>query len=253
VTIPDGWRDSAGRPGQDAALESNMAKIGKQLQSGKRGPTVSLKTPYGQAERQLAIPANPRTPAQQRARDTLGRIASNWRGLTDEQRAAWTTAAQKTSSQPRLGQSGRLTGCQLFIKINCTLAAAGMDTVVDPPDRPRFTANPMGALAIINTAGDTVLKLKMSHTPAHYTMLLGTAPCSQGISRPRRFALLGALPDPVSGVSDITDLYEAFSEPPMAGRQWGELAELTRWKARFQHLPPVFWSVRTGSARRDGF
>jgi hypothetical protein len=46
---------------------------------------------------------------------------------------------------------------------------------------------------------------------------------------------------------------EAFSEPPMAGRPWGELAELTRWKARFQHLPPVFWSVRTGSARRDGF
>ena len=46
---------------------------------------------------------------------------------------------------------------------------------------------------------------------------------------------------------------EVFSKPPMAGRQRGELAELTRRKARFQHLPPVFWSVQTGSARRDGF
>ena len=82
-----------------------MAKTGKQLQSGKRGTIVSLSTPYGQAERQLAVPKNPRTPAQQRVRGNLGGIASRWRGLTDTQRAAWIMAAQQTSSRPRLGQS----------------------------------------------------------------------------------------------------------------------------------------------------
>jgi hypothetical protein len=196
-----------------------MAKTGKQLQSGKRGLTVGLRTPYGQAERQLAVPSNPQTPAQQRARGDLGRIASRWRGLTDEQRAAWITAAQQITSHPRLGQSGRLTGCQFFIKINCTLAAAGMDAVVDPPGRPRFTANPTGALTITNTGGTIALKLKVSRTPAHYTMVLGTTPCSRGVSRPRRFTLLGALPDPVSGVSDITDLYVAkYGIPPVGTR-----------------------------------
>src|ERR1035441_10429881 len=34
---------------------------------------------------------------------------------------------------------------------------------------------------------------------------------------------------------------EVLSEPRMVGRQRGELAELTRLKERFQHLPPVFW------------
>ena len=192
-----------------------MAKTGKQLQSGKRGSTVSLSTPYGQVERQLAVPSNPRTPAQQRARGTLGRIASRWRGLTDKQRAAWITKAQQTSSHPRLGQSGRLTGCQLFIKINCTLATAGLDTVVDPPDRPRFSSNPVGALTITNMGGDISLKLQVSRAPAHYTMVLGTAPCSRGVSRPRRFTLLGTLPEPEAGVSDITDQYVAkYGVPP---------------------------------------
>ena len=196
-----------------------MAKTGKQLQSGKRGSTVSLKTPYGQAERQLAVPSNPRTPAQQRARGTLARIASLWRGLTDEQRAAWITTAQQTSSQPRLGQSGRLTGCQLFIKINCTLAAAGMDTIVDPPNRPRFSTNPVGTLTITNEGGEISLKLRVSRAPAHYIMVMGTAPCSRGVSRPRRFTLLGALPAPEDGVSEITDLYVAkYGVPPVGTR-----------------------------------
>jgi hypothetical protein len=194
-----------------------MAKTGKQLQSGKRGTIVSLSTPYGQAERQLAVPKNPRTPAQQRVRGNLGSIAARWRGLTDKQRAAWIMAAQQTSIRPRLGQSGRLTGCQLFIKINCTLAAAGMDTVVDPPNRPRFSTNPVGALSITNTGGAISLKLQVSRAPADYTMLLGTAPCSRGVSRPRRFTVLGALPDPDAGVSDITDLYVAKYGVPPAG------------------------------------
>ena len=219
MTIPDGWRDSAGRPGQDAALESNMAKIGKTLKSGKRGNTVSIHTAFGQAERQLAIPKNPRTPAQQRVRVTLGSIASRWRRLTDPQRAAWSSLASGTHSQPRLGQSGRLTGCQLFIKINCTLAAAGMEQVVEPPERATFAANPVGALTITNKAGVIALKLTVPSAPAHFVMVLGTAPCSAGISRPRRFTLLGGLPASADGMSDITDLYVAkYVVPPVGTR-----------------------------------
>jgi hypothetical protein len=213
------WCAKADRLGYHAALEYHMAKTGKTLQSGKQGTTVSIHTPYGQAERQLAVPKNPNSPAQQRVRSALGSIASRWRGLTDEQRAAWTAAAKDTQSQPRLGQSGRLTGCQLFIKINCTLTAAGMDQVVEPPDRPKFVANPVGALTITNTGGGIKLKLKVSRTPAQHIMLMGTAPCSAGISRPRRFTLLGALPAPVSGTSDITELYLAkYGVPPVGTR-----------------------------------
>ena len=194
-----------------------MAKTGKTLKSGKRGNTVSIHTAFGQAERQLAVPKNPRTPAQQRVRITLGSIASRWRGLTDLQRAAWTALASDTHSRPRLGQSGRLNGCQLFIKINCTLAAAGMNQVVEPPKRAIFTTNPVGALTISNAAGVIALTLALPRAPAHYVMVQGTAPCSAGISRPRRFTLLGVLPEPAAGMCDITGLYVAKNGAPPVG------------------------------------
>jgi hypothetical protein len=213
------WCAKAGMLGYHAAFEHHMAKTGKPLQSGKQGTSVSTQTPYGHAERQLAVPKNPNSPAQQRVRMALGSIASRWRGLTDEQRTAWTAAYKDTQSQPRLGQSGGLTGCQLFIKINCTLAAAGMDQVVEPPDRPKFAANPVDAPTITNNGGDIRLKLRVPRTPTHHIMLMGTAPCSAGTSRPRRFTLLGTLPAPVSGTSDITDLYVAkYGAPPVGTR-----------------------------------
>lgn len=234
VTIPGGWRDGACRVGQDAALERNMAKTGKTLQSGKRGTTVSIHTAFGQAERQLAVPRNPRTPAQQRVRLTLGSIASRWRGLTDPQRTAWTALASDTRSQPRLGQSGRLTGCQLFIKINCTLAAAGMEQVIEPPERPIFAVNPVGALTITNNAGVIALKLAVSSAPAHYVMVFGTSPCSAGIARPRRFALLGALPASAAGMSDITELYVAkYGVPPVGARVFIRTRQISKgWEDR---------------------
>ncbi len=67
------------------------------------------------------------------------------------------------------------------------------------------------------TKGAVALQLEVTRAPAHYVMVWGTAPCSQGMMRPRRFVLLGALPAPVSGLSDITALYVAKYGVPPAG------------------------------------
>ena len=196
-----------------------MPKVLTSPRSGKHGTTVSFKSAYGQAEWQLAVPRNPSTPAQQKVRSNLGQIASRWRGLTDEQRAAWTRAARKTRSHPRFGQSGALTGCQLFIKINCTLVAIGAQQVDWPPELPDFGTNPVGALTITNKAGAIALKLNVSRAPACYILVMGTTPCSADRSRPRRFTILGALPAPTAGASDITDLYVAkYGVPPVGTR-----------------------------------
>ena len=196
-----------------------MAKILSEPRSGKHGATVSIKSPFGQVERQWAKPANPRTAAQMRVRRSLSKYAARWRALTDAQRAAWLARAAQTRSHARLGQRGHLTGCQLYIKINCTLEAAGMDPVDLPPERPEFRNSPVGALTITGTGDDLTLKLKVSRAPAYYTMVWATAPCSIGVNRPRRFTLLGALPAPSAGASDITSLYVArFGAPPATTR-----------------------------------
>lgn len=196
-----------------------MAKVSKNPASGKQGTTVSYKSRYGQIERDKGAPANPRTNAQVRVRTSLGRSSARWRTLTDEQRVAWITGGLQVKSEPRLGQSGSLTGCQFFNKINCTLGLTGEPPTDIPTERPNFGVNPVTALNITNDDGEITLKLSVPRAPALYILVLGTAPCSAGMTVPRRFVILGRLPDPVSRVSDITDLYVArYGVPPVGSR-----------------------------------
>ena len=50
------------------------------------------------------------------------------------QQDAWIVAAAGYKSTPTLGQSGPLTGLQLFVRINCKLGLLGQEPV-DVPNR----------------------------------------------------------------------------------------------------------------------
>ena len=123
------------------------------------------------------------------------------------QRAAWTAGGAQVPSHGRLGDTGTLTGCQFFIKINANLANVGEPLVVDPPNQPQFSPNPVGDLTITNTGGIMALKLSVPTAPARHTLVWGTAPCSPGASFPGRFVILGRLPEPEGGICDISELY----------------------------------------------
>ena len=186
-------------------------------QSGKSGMTVSVQSRYGQFRRRLVVPKDPRTNNQVRVRMALGRFSAMWNKLTEEQRLLWNTRASEERSRPRLGKYGRLTGQQLFVKINCMLDSVGKPMVTMPPARPQFPANPVGALTITNTDGAIALRLNVSEPPAADIIVLGAAPCSQGVSVVRDFTILGLLPAASAGTSDITDMYEKKYGIPRAG------------------------------------
>jgi hypothetical protein len=218
MKTPGGWRaNDEDRSGPSPA--SYMAKKLDVPQSGKVGTTVNVATRYGQIQRQYVKPRDPKTPAQMSIRSNLARVSARWRVLTEEQRGAWTLAAEDVHSRPRLGKSARLTGCQLFIKINCARTAIGLDQFDDPPKVPEFGLNPVGELTITNTRGVIALKLDVPSAPAEHTVVYGSAPCSAGKYFIRQFNILGLLPEPVRGVSDITALYVArYGVPPMGMR-----------------------------------
>jgi hypothetical protein len=101
--------------------------------SGKCGGTVWQRNRYGQISYPAFIPFNPRSPAQVAVRGNFGGVSARWRKLTEEQRRIWMAVALTIKSKPRLGQSGPLTGCQLFVKINVALANRGKAQVDLPP------------------------------------------------------------------------------------------------------------------------
>ena len=186
-------------------------------QSGKRGLNVSQPGQFGQISRTLAIPANPRTDAQMSVRDNLSRVAASWRALTEPQRVEWMEAATAVKSTSRLGQSGNLSGFQLFAKINCTLKQFGGDQVDTPPVRPQFADLAVQGLVITNTAGVVALKLTCPTNPGENTIVRGSKPVSQGVEVCKDFRILGPCPAPADGAADITGLYTARYGVPKAG------------------------------------
>jgi hypothetical protein len=177
--------------------------------TGKLGQVVSFRTLYGQISRQYVVPRDPHTAVQMTRRAAFGRARFLWRALSDERQLSWNLAGSGKRTRSRLNQSGRLSGYLLFIKINCNLAAIGLPMVLDPPEVPGFGANPVGQLLIANPNGVISLKLEVSGTLAQYTVVFGSKPCSAGITYMDHFTILGLLPDPEQGLSDITELYLA--------------------------------------------
>src|ERR1035437_3276760 len=186
MMAPGGLRSHANRPGVRATSTTHM-KILDIPQSGKLGTFVSVRTRYGQIRRRRGVIRKSPSPAQQRIRSTFALVVALWRSLTGEPRAAWTPAGKDTSSQPCLGQSGRLPGYVLFMKINSVLAYQGLPPALTSTDRPTFRNNEVGELVITNTGGAIDLKLSVPTAPATDILVLGTEPRSAGVSYAKHF------------------------------------------------------------------
>jgi hypothetical protein len=186
-------------------------------QSGKEGLSVSMSGRYGQVRRSLVTPSNPRTAAQLSVREIFTNVAKRWRALTQVQRDAWIAAAEAQKSKSRLGQSGPLTGSQLFVKVNATLAQFGQDEVDAPPAVPSFAGLAPVGLVITNTGGTIALKLTCSGDPGENTIVRASAPQSAGRQVCNDLRVVGTCPAAVAGAADITALYTARFGVPVAG------------------------------------
>ena len=215
-------------------------------QSGKRGLNVSQDGAFGQISRATGRVANPRTASQVAVRDNMGRVAARWRALQEIQRVAWMTAAKEAISNPRLNQSGSLSGFLLFTKINCTLAQFGQTQVDAPPDHPQFPALAAQNLVITNTAGVIAIRLTCPTDPGENTIVRGSKPVSQGYGKFTDFRVLGTCPAPAQGSADITGLYTArYGVPPVGMKVF---VRVNQYIDGWENLPVTFSGVVPASA-----
>ena len=188
-------------------------------QTGKLGLTVTWEGRNGLLRRTLAIPSNPRTDRQMVVRDLLAQQARRFDTLSDAQQDAWNVAADGYKSTPSLGQSGPLTGLQLFTRINCKLGLLGQATVDVPPVAPQFPALAPQSLVITNAAGVIAVKLPCEGDPGDATVLRASPPQNSAVRACRNFRIIGVCPVPAQGVADITSLYQAEFGVVPAGKR----------------------------------
>ena len=215
-------------------------------QSGKRGLNVSQDGQFGQISRATGRVANPRTPSQMTVRDNLSHVSARWRALEEIQRAAWMAAAKDTMSNPRLNQSGSLSGFQLFTKINCDLAQFGQEQVDAPPAQAQFPTLAPQNLVIANASGAITLKLTCPTSPGENTIVRGAKPLSQGRETCNDFRVLGMCPTPAQGSADITSLYTArYGVPPVGKKVY---VQVNQFVDGWESLRRSFWAIVPASA-----
>jgi hypothetical protein len=188
-------------------------------QTGKLGLTVTWQGRNGLIRRILVTPANPRTDRQLVVRDLLAQQARQFDTLTDAQQDAWNVAAKGFKSTPSLGQSGPLTGLQLFVRVNCKLGLLGQAPVDAPPVSPQFPALAPQGLLITNTDGVVAVKLTCTGEPGTNTVLRASPPQNSAVRACGNYRIIGVCPAPVLGVADITALYEAEFGAVPAGKR----------------------------------
>ena len=207
-------------------------------QVGKLGLTVTWHGRNGQVRRILAIPKNPRTDAQLEVRDLLLQQARRFDALTDVQQNAWNVAAAGFRSTSRLGQSGPLTGLQLFVRVNCKLGLLGQDAVDVPPVSPQFPALAPQGLVITNTSGVVAVTLTCTGNPGQNTVLRASPPQNSAVRACRNFRIIGTCPAPAAGSADITSLYVAeFGAVPVGKRLFVQASTMVDG---FESLPRQF-------------
>lgn len=187
--------------------------------TGKYGLQVRMPGRYGQVVRAWVSPSNPRTTSQLRVRGAFTSQASRYAALTDPQQAAWSAAGATYQTKSSLGQSGPMTGFQLFIKLNSLLAQLGQEPIDEPTPRPTFGALAPQNLVITNTSDVIALKLTCPTAPGTNTLIRASAPQLGGTYATPSLRILGMCPTPAVGSSDITSLYVGkFGVPPVGKR-----------------------------------
>jgi hypothetical protein len=139
-----------------------------------------------------------RTPAQRQWTSALGRASIAWEYLSEEQRLLW-----KVDAEVR-----RTSGQRYFVKVNAPRLRGGLELLTEPPKLERYNSKrALHGLAITHRRGRIVLKLAVSPMPGARYTVWGSRPCKLGVSAYIKCPLLGLLPPPVDGRSDITALY----------------------------------------------
>ena len=158
-----------------------------------------------------------KTPSQQRTRNGFGQVSRGWRALDPSKRIAWCIAAADSYTISRTGRRVALNGYNYYMRVNAARVHLGLSQFDLPPAVPSFSPNPVAELAIANTGDGITLKLRVPSQPGQTTLVQGAAPVSAGVRCVQHYPLLGLLPAPVDGWSDITDLYVAKYGRPIVG------------------------------------
>lgn len=202
--------------------------------AGKVGGNTVQRNKSGMFIKRSSRPGSNGSEAQVFRKVLLSNLAGSWRGLNDEQRRAWTMAANsgEWSSTNRLGEVKTLSGEQLFMELNGNLKVIDVPIITVPGTKPITPDFYLQQTTL--SVGSNELDLKFTAGLGIWAVTVwATVSLSAGILKPSMYRLLPGLWDKEPNQTyqfylevfgqPITNAYvfiETFATDPISGAKF---------------------------------
>ena len=159
-----------------------------------------------------------RTSYQASVKAVFKQLSQAWKGLTNAQILAWNAAAHTAEGRSVLGTKSKISGCNLFMRLNYWVVYCGGQIMTAVPTL-SGVETPADATAALSSAAMT---FTLASIPADVTnlklILLASEPQGNGITKAysKAAAFDGPL-TPVATAIDIKAKYDAKCGAPSAG------------------------------------
>ena len=195
-----------------------LPSIAFEEMSGSAKGVTAAKTRGRKYLRNRGYAGNTRTAFQSSVKSVFKQLSQAWQGLTNAQILAWNAAAGTAEAKSVLGSKTKITGSNLFMRLNYWVVYCGGEIMGTPPSLAGVDAPSEAVIAL--TADKFTFELEQAPASAENLRLViqASEPQSNGISRAYAKAAAFADPYPVTtGEVDLKGAYDAKYGVPSAG------------------------------------
>ncbi|MBR5906488.1 MAG: hypothetical protein IKZ51_08585 [Bacteroidales bacterium] len=159
-----------------------------------------------------------RTAYQSSVKSVFKQLSQAWHGLTNEQILAWNAAANTAQGKSVLGSKSKISGANLFLRLNYWVVYCGGNMLTTPPTLSGVDA-PAAATVAISSSAMTFTLASIPDSVTNLKLIIqASEPQSNGITR--AYSKAAAFDDPYTPVATAIDIkakYDAKCGAPSAG------------------------------------
>ena len=185
--------------------------------SGSAKGVTAAKTRGRKYIRNRGYGGSVRTSAQASVKSVFKQLTQAWRNLTNEQILAWNALALTQMGKSVLGTGAKISGANLFTRLNYWVVACGGAIMTEPPVLKGVEAPTSATIALTSEKFTFTLDGEPA-VPADLKLIILASPAqSNGITRAYSTAVqIGGTYEPASEEYDIKAAYDAKNGAPTA-------------------------------------
>ena len=186
--------------------------------SGSAKGVTAAKTRGRKYIRNRGYGGSTRTAYQSSVKAVFKQLSQAWHGLTNEQILAWNAAANTAQGKSVLGTKSKISGANLFLRLNYWVVYCGGNMLTTPPTLSGVDAPASAAVVISASAMTFTLSAIPSDVSNLKLIIQASEPQSNGITR--AYSKAAAFDDPYTPVATAINIkakYEAKNGAVNAG------------------------------------